>query len=287
MSNEELVIKIQNGIDTAENMLKLWEQTKKFISMIAKKYSTYAELEDLEQEGYLALYKAIDGYKQEEGIPFISYAAYWIKQNMRRYIENNNSTIRIPVHRYEDFLTYRRVTNIFYQEHGRKPTQNEIASAMGVSLKKVIQIECDLLMGQTGSIDMPIGEDEEDVVGNLIPGNDNIETEVLDRVEFEQLKIVLWGMVDTLPKQQGDVLHQKYQQGRKLREIGEDIGVSDSYVRQLEGKALWSLGHSKNARVLRSFLPEIAECTAYRHNGVSEFNRTWTSSTERAVLKML
>lgn len=56
MTNEELAIRIKAGIDTADNMLQLWEQTRRFIRRIASRYVGAAELEDLEQEGYLALY---------------------------------------------------------------------------------------------------------------------------------------------------------------------------------------------------------------------------------------
>lgn len=96
MSNEELVIRIKAGVDVADNMLQLWEQTKSFIHMAARQYQGYAELEDLEQEGYIALYDAVDGYSQEAGCKFLSYASFWIKQRMKRYIENCCMPVRIP-----------------------------------------------------------------------------------------------------------------------------------------------------------------------------------------------
>ena len=71
MTNEELAIRIKAGIDTADNMLQLWEQTRRFIRRIASRYVGAAELEDLEQEGYLALYDAVDGYRPDLGCKFL------------------------------------------------------------------------------------------------------------------------------------------------------------------------------------------------------------------------
>ena len=101
MSNEQLVIRIRAGEDTAANMLQLWKQNQRFIGMIAVKYSGYAEMDDLKQEGYLALCEAVRHYNPDQGVPFINYAAFYIRQGMQRYIENSGNCIRIPVHRQQ------------------------------------------------------------------------------------------------------------------------------------------------------------------------------------------
>lgn len=86
MTNEELAVRIKAGLDVTENMLDLWQQNKRFIYKIAKKYSGHAELEDLEQEGYLALYDAVDGFDPSKGVRFLTYASYWISNTAyRRY----------------------------------------------------------------------------------------------------------------------------------------------------------------------------------------------------------
>jgi RNA polymerase primary sigma factor len=95
MTNEELVIRIKAGIDPAENMLALYNQVKAFIHKVAWKYQGQEEMEDLEQEGYLALYDAIEGYDPDTGYKFLTYAENWIRQAMRRYIEKNSSSLRL------------------------------------------------------------------------------------------------------------------------------------------------------------------------------------------------
>ncbi len=74
MSNEQLVTRIKAGVDVAENMERLYFQVKGFIHSIAWGYRGFGEIEDLEQEGYLALYPAIDGYDPERDIKFVTYA---------------------------------------------------------------------------------------------------------------------------------------------------------------------------------------------------------------------
>ena len=83
MSNEQLVIRIRAGEDTAANMLQLWKQNQRFIGMIAVKYSGYAEMDDLKQEGYLALCEAVRHYNPDQGVPFINYAAFYINDILR------------------------------------------------------------------------------------------------------------------------------------------------------------------------------------------------------------
>ena len=94
MLNEQLAARIQAGIDEADNMLRLWQQNEPFIRMMGRRFAGpgKAELEDLMQEGYLALCEAVRHYDMEQEVPFISYAAFWIKQGMKRYIETVSYT---------------------------------------------------------------------------------------------------------------------------------------------------------------------------------------------------
>lgn len=81
-SNEELVKQIQAGADPENDMLLLWNQTRKFVVMLARKYKGYAEHDDLMQEGYLGLYAAATHYSPDLGATFIHYASFWIRQAM-------------------------------------------------------------------------------------------------------------------------------------------------------------------------------------------------------------
>lgn len=96
MSNEELVERIQSGEDAQNNMLKLWQQNRGMIERLANDYSKVEEREDLKQEAYFGLYRAVESYNPNKGSSFLTWAIYWIRQSMQRYCQNNG-TIRIPV----------------------------------------------------------------------------------------------------------------------------------------------------------------------------------------------
>ena len=94
MTNEQLAARIKAGEDEAGNMLKLWQQTEGFIAKLAMKYQGRAEFEDLKQEGYIGLCEAVRQYAPDRGVPFLNYAAFWIRQAMRRYADNCCGAIR-------------------------------------------------------------------------------------------------------------------------------------------------------------------------------------------------
>ncbi|GLB28136.1 hypothetical protein LAD12857_00590 [Lacrimispora amygdalina] len=132
MTNEQLVIRIKAGIDTAENMLALYEQVKAFIHSIDWKHRGLGEVEDLEQEGYLALYDAIDGYDPDTGNKFLTYAEYWIRQRIVRYIERNSSSLRLSYQSQARLRHYKRLCDSFMKEYGREPSKAETAARMGI-----------------------------------------------------------------------------------------------------------------------------------------------------------
>lgn len=285
MTNEQLAIRIKAGEAVADNMAKLWEQTRRFIHTIAARYQGQAEIEDLEQEGYLALYDAIDGYDPAAGCLFLTYARHHIKQRMVRYIQNNGS-IRVPVHEWERVQKYKKLESTFLLHTGRKPSEDEAAYYMNITPKRVRRLKESLRIEQMESLDRYLLDDGESTVGDMVPGQDNVEGTVLDEMEEGELQAALWSEVDTLPDSQPEVIRARFQRGETLRAVGESMGVPIERVRQIESKALRELRGPSHSRKLRPFLPEAAESQAYRHNGIEEFNRTWTSSTELAAMML-
>ncbi len=123
-------------------------------------------------------------------------------------------------------------------------------------------------------------------LADLIPGDVDVESFVLDAIEKEELKEVIWHMVDALPRNQPQVIWSLFQEGKTLKATGEEIGVTLERVRVIKQNALKELNKPSRKRILIAYLPETIESLAYQHNSVGKFNRTWTSSTERAALKI-
>ena len=288
MTNEQLVLRIRAGEDVAENMLQLWKQSKGLIYKMAKGYGKPAEEEDLAQEGYFGLCAAVDWYDFSKERPFINYAALWIRQSMNRYIKWNG-TVRIPEWAQNLSNQYRRMTVRWQQECDRKPTDQEACYYLEISQETLEGIKkCDQVR-KINSLDIPIGEEEDGTLYDLIPGTGDIEENVLEQVQKEQLKAVIWSLVDSLPEKQAAAIHGRFQEGLTLRECGERMGVKIEAARQWERKALQTLRRPSNADILRPFLPDWEDERLYNAalhgNGAGRFQRTWTSSTEREAIR--
>lgn len=286
VTNEELVTKIRGGIDVADNMLLLWQQNQGLISKIARIYSGYEEIDDLKQQGYIGLCNAVEGYRIEEGASFSTYAVFWIKQSMRRYIDNSGSIIRLPVHARNSVMKYRERAAAFRLEYGREPNTEEIRLFMdGMTWQQMEQLKRDSLILDAGSLDSPIGEEGENTLLDTLGSDTDMETEIVEEFYLKQLKAEIWPIVDSLPGVQGEVLRRRFQGGETLNEVGEAIGANRERVRQIESKAIRNLRSSSYRVKLRSFLPDQLESMAYR-SGLNSFRYTWTSSTERTAFHL-
>ena len=285
MENEELVARIKAGIDTADNMLALWQKNKAMICIIARKYSAYADIEDLQQEGYLALYPAIDGYNPDNGNKFLSYATTVIDQRLKRYISDSGSLVRIPEHERVKIYEYKKTVNAFQTYLNRKPTRQEIAYNMGLSDKAVRELEKSVRMGQIASLDAPLtDEGGTDTLIDMIPDENNTMSAVFDELQQEELEAVIWNIVDSLPENQGAVMRARFQRGQTLKEIAAEFGVTPEKVRAVQNKGLRGLRSGKRSQILREYYTGDVYNAAVHGSGVEQFKRTWTSSTERVAL---
>ena len=114
-TNECIVVAVQAGDNEAENMLQLWRQNKGFIAMMARRYSAGAEMEDLEQEGYVALCEAVQHYDPDRGKSFIGYAAFYIKRRMR-ICADNSRTVRLSFNAGDEVWQYQKIMREYRQE---------------------------------------------------------------------------------------------------------------------------------------------------------------------------
>lgn len=282
-SNEQLVIQIKAGIDVADNMLQLWQQNQGYIASVAKRFQGYEEKEDLMQQGYIGLCNAVDGYDPDEGVLFLTYAGFWIRQSMQRYIEDCGSVVRISVHCRNRIREYEKFCRTFESYYGRKPTDHEIQYYLGVGEEKLEQIKKAAQMVNIGSLDVPVGNDEEGSMYDLLPGEESQEEDIVEKLQQEQIRNTLWSMVDYLPGQQPAVIRMRYQDGKTLKEAGEATGLTAEQAKQQQNKALRDLRGNRELWALRY---GDTYNRALKGNGVANFNRTWTSSTEYAAFKL-
>lgn len=286
MENEELVARIKAGIDTGDNMLALWKRNRGMICKIARRYSAYADTEDLQQEGYLALYPAIDGYDPDSGVKFLAYATTVIDRAMRRYICSSGSAVRIPEHERAKIREYKQTVNAFRSYLGRQQKRQEIADNMGLNIEQVEQLERSIQTGRMASLDKPFTDgDAGYTLQDTVRDPNNLIEAAEDAIQQEQLKAVIWEVVDTLPADQREVIRARYQMGQTLKATGEALGVTLERVRVVQNNGLNALRRGSRARKLLPYYEDIRS-RGMHGTGVNTFRHTWTSATERVAMQL-
>lgn len=285
MNNEQLVARIQAGDNEAENMLQLWRQNKAFIAMLARRYSAGAEMEDLEQEGYIALCEAVQHYDPERGMSFISYAAFWIKRRMR-ICADNSRTVRLSFNAGDEVRQYQKIMREYRQEYGCDPSDWELCGFLYVSREKLDQIRKAAQMGNIRSLDEPVqGMDGDISLGDTVASGEDAVEEAIREIDKEQMKRELWLAVDQLPGNLPAAVRLRYEDGLTLEKTGQALGVNRERVRQLESKAFRILRLPRRCKKFRAYFEEYLSAAPIHHVGVRRFNETWTSEVEREALR--
>ena len=285
MDNEQLVARIQGGDSEAENMLELWKQNKGFIAMIARRYSAGAEMEDLEQEGYIALCEAVQHYDLDRGKSFIGYAAFYIKRRMR-ICADNSRTVRLSFNAGDEVRQYQKIMREYRQEFGCDPSDRELCGFLYVSREKLDQIRKAAQMGSIRSLDEPVqGMDGDISIGDTVASGENMEEDTIREIDRERMKRELWLAVDQLPGDLPAAVRLRYENGLTLEKTGKVLGVNRGRARQLESKAFRILRQPHRCTRFRGYFEEYLSAAPIHHVGVSRFKETWTSEVEREALR--
>ena len=284
VTNEQLVALIRAGENEAGNMLQLWQQNRGFVYKMARMFSSYAEMDDLMQEGYLGLCEAVRYYDAEKGVPFINYAALWIRQVMQRYIDNTGNAVRIPVHIGALVRKYKKLKSEYFKYYGMKPSDRELSAFLGASEEKLEDVKKSARMGQIRSLSEPLGEEEDYTLADTVASSENLEENLARKIDRERMIQSVWIEVGHLPENQAALLRWRFWEGKTLKETGERMGVSIEAARQLQNKAMRTLRLPKRYGRFRAYHEEYLAPAAVHHVGVKRFQETWTSEVEREVL---
>ena len=245
MTNEELIHEIKQGNDCQQNMGLLYEQNRNLIYKIALGLiSERVELEDLMQEGFIGLKKAVDKFDEGQEVVFLTYAVHWIKAEMVRYMVNNAYVSRIPSSVFWKLTNYKKYVVRYEGEHdGHFPSDQEIMEHLKIDDIELQVLKETNLGTQTETLFKVIysNDDGELTLQDTIPSGDDLEGEIIERMYSAEVHEAIMKAIDTLTDKRKKVIIDRYFRNRKQDDISQEMDTTKQAVSDLEKRALKSL----------------------------------------------
>ncbi len=237
----ELAQRIEMG--DREAMKQFILANLRLVVSIAKRYvGRGLTLLDLIQEGNIGLIRAVQRYDWRRGHRFSTHATWWIRQAISRAVADKGRTIRLPVYVNTALNRIRRERQRLLQELGREPTEEELAEATGLDPIRMLELQA--APGAPVSLELPVGEDEEQELGDVLADTDSASPE--DLATTQTLKDEVQRVLESvLTPRERLVLQLRFGlgngQAHPLEQVGRELGITRERVRQIEAGALAKL----------------------------------------------
>ncbi len=236
----ELAARIKKGDPAAKSLMI--RSNLRLVVKIAHDYARYGlPLLDLISEGNIGLMKAVDRFDPKKGGKLSTYAAWWIKQAIRRALANQSKTIRLPAHLVDKISRMRRAEHQLTEKLGREPTVGELARALRVEPAAVAQWQTASL--KPTSLDARIGDEDGSEFGELI-GDDRARTP-FEEINDRQIRQEMEALIGRLDRRERDILRYRFglrgTREETLETVGRRFRITRERVRQIQNAAVSKL----------------------------------------------
>jgi RNA polymerase primary sigma factor len=239
----ELAVRIKEGdLDARAALIR---SNLRLVVRIAHDYANLGlPLLDLISEGNIGLIQAIERFDLSKGTKLSTYAAWWIRQSVKRALANQSKTIRLPIHLANKVSKMRRVSLQMSDELGREPTDDELGAEIGLASGRISRLKT--IAGRPASLDAPVGDDDARELGEIV--SDEAAQSPLEALCDKDLQNEVGGLVDVLDHRERTILFSRFgldgTKPKTLEEVGKTFGVTRERIRQLQNNALSKLRHA-------------------------------------------
>jgi len=233
----ELAERIKKGDKQARD--HMISANLRLVVKIAHDYNNFGlPLLDLISEGNIGLIKAVERFDPSKGGKLSTYAAWWIKQSIKRALANQSKTIRLPVHLVDKIAKIRKMTAQLADELDREPTDEEIAYAMDMPVNKIAHLKS--VSVRPASLDAPVGEEGDTSFGDMI--GDDSQTTPLEDLQAKSINNDIKSVIGLLEPREAEIIELRFgldgSRPLTLEEVGEKFDITRERVRQIQNIAI-------------------------------------------------
>ena len=251
----DLIIKAQNGNMTARD--DLINHNIRLIISVAKKFNLQTNqitIGDLIQEGVFGLSKAIEKFDINKGYMFSTYAIWWIKQSIKRFLSTSTSTIRYSENVRGNFRKLDRARKMIQDDTGHNPSISELAKVSGLTENQIKDLET--IARVDASLDSPVtSEDSESKLSDFIADEAPAIEEEFINEDFKEA--IITALFNTkMPERERQIIIHRFgllgHRKKTLVEVGKMFNVTRERIRQQEVKALRRLKNNSAFKALKN-----------------------------------